>query len=78
MSEHDKRICGDMKQYRKKPIIIHAVQMNGDFVVDTLEGEMRGKAGDYLVYGTHDEEYPVRKDIFEENYEEVKRYEILF
>ena len=65
-------IVGDMKSYRKKPVIIQAVQMNGDFFVKTLEGEMKGKKGDYLVYGTHDEEYPVRKDIFEENYEEVK------
>ena len=65
------RICGSIKSYRKKPVIIQAVQMNGDFIVNTLEGEMRGKKGDYLVYGTHDEEYPVRKDIFEENYEVI-------
>jgi len=66
------KICSDVKKYRKKPVVIEAVQMNGNFVVKTLEGEMRGKKGDYLVYGTHDEEYPVRKDIFEENYDEVK------
>jgi len=66
------KICEDVKSYRKKPVIIQAVQMSGDFIVDTLEGEMKGKKGDYLVYGTHDENYPVRKDIFEENYEEVK------
>ncbi len=65
-------ICGDMKSYRKKPVIIQAVQMGGEFVVKTLEGEMRGNKDDYLVYGTHGEEYPVRKDIFEENYEVVK------
>ncbi len=66
------KICGDVKKYRKKPLVIEAVQMNGVFVVDTLEGEMRGKKGDYLVYGTHGEQYPVRKDIFEENYEVVE------
>lgn len=65
------KICGELKDYRKKPVIISAIQMNGEFVVDTLEGEMRGKKGDYLVYGTHGEEYPVRKHIFEANYEEV-------
>lgn len=67
-----KKITGGFKEYRKKPVIIEAAQMNGDFIIKTLEGEMKGKAGDYFVIGTHDEEYPVRKDIFEANYEEVK------
>lgn len=63
------RICSDIKKYRKKPLVVEAVQMNDVFIVDTLEGEMRGNKGDYLVYGTHGEQYPVRKDIFEANYE---------
>ncbi len=67
----DPRICGLYKAYRKKPVVVHAIQMGGDFIVNTLEGEMGGHKGDYLVYGTHDEEYPVRKDIFEANYEAI-------
>ena len=61
-----------MKTYRKKPLIISAEQMDEDFVVETLEGTMLGHKGDYLVIGTHGEKYPVKKEIFEDNYEEVK------
>lgn len=60
------------KQYRKKPVIITAIQMKHVFTVKTLEGDMTGHVGDYLVTGTHDEQYPVKKEIFEENYEEVE------
>lgn len=60
------------KNYRKKPIVIEAKQMDGDFTVHTLEGVMKGKAGDYLIMGVKGEQYPCRKDIFEETYEEVK------
>ena len=59
------------KKYRKKPIIIQAKQMPGHFIIDTLEGKMKGKPGDYLVVGIKGERYPVRKDIFEESYDEV-------
>ena len=45
--------------------------MNAPFTVKTLEGEMRGNAGDYLVTGIKGEQYPVRKDIFEETYEVI-------
>ena len=46
-----------------------AVQMDEDFVVDTLEGTVKGLAGDYLMLGIKGERYPCRKDIFEESYE---------
>lgn len=57
---------------RKKPIIVSAIQMEEDFVVETLEGEVKGKAGDYLLKGIKEEVYPCRRDIFEESYERVK------
>jgi len=60
------------KNYRKKPIIVEAKQMDGDFSVHTLEGVMKGNAGDYLILGVRGEQYPCKKDIFEETYEEVK------
>jgi len=59
------------KQYRKKPITVLAKQMDRDFIVKTLEGMMKGTAGDYMVQGIKGERYPVRKDIFEETYESV-------
>ena len=39
------------------------------FVIETLEGEMTAKSGDYIIIGVKGEIYPCRKDIFEETYE---------
>ena len=40
---------------RKKPIIIHALQMNlpEGFSVKTMEGRLSGKQGDYLMFGVN-------------------------
>jgi len=40
-------------------------------LIDTLEGKMRCVKGDYIIRGIRGEFYPIRKDIFEESYEEV-------
>lgn len=40
--------------------------------IDTLEGEMNGHVGDYVVKGIRGEFYLCRADIFEEIYEEVE------
>lgn len=61
-----------MPRYIKKPIPIEAEQINDYFVVDTLEGEMMGHPGDYLVTGVEGEQYPCKKEIFESTYTEVK------
>ena len=53
----------------KKPIPIHAKQMPEDFEVETLEGTMRGKAGDYLLIGIRGEIYPCAQDIFVASYD---------
>ena len=60
-----------IKKCRKKPIVIHAVQMNlsEGFKVTTPEGVVTGKAGDYLMFGVEGEKYPCRKDIFEKTYD---------
>jgi hypothetical protein len=57
-----------MPQYIKKPIPVTANQMEEEFEVNTLEGTMKGKAGDYLVTGIRGEQYPCDKEIFEESY----------
>lgn len=36
--------------------------------LDTLEGEMTGHQGDYLVQGNHDDVWIVKRDIFEDTY----------
>ena len=60
------------KYYVKRPIPVLAVQVDDDFVIDTLEGTLVGKKGDYLVMGIKGELYPVKKDIFEQTYEPVE------
>lgn len=83
-------------QYRKKPVVIDAIQYTGhngeelrvwssgavvdgphEFAgvtyvqVDTLEGVMIGKVGDYIIRGLKGEFYPCREDIFLASYEPV-------
>ena len=61
-----------MKGCLKRPIIVHAKQINEDFRVDTLEGNYKqGKAGDYLMKGIDGELYICDKDIFEKTYDFV-------
>jgi len=59
----------DFKNYRKKPIVIQAKQMCEAFEVNTLEGTMKGKPGDYLIIGVKGEKYPCDREVFEQTYE---------
>lgn len=59
-----------VKSY-KKVTSIKAFQVQENFIVDTLEGVMRGVAGDYLCQGIEGEKWPVKKEIFEKTYEEI-------
>lgn len=62
-----------MPYYIKKPIPVEAIPMMEDFTITTLEGVMKGHAGDYLCTDHKGNQYPCRKDIFEEIYDEVKK-----
>ena len=50
------------------PLAVEAKQIHETFRVDTLEGVMNGKAGDYLMRGINGELYINDKDIFERTY----------
>ena len=39
--------------------------------IQTLEGEMEVRPGDYIICGVHGELYPCKPDIFRKTYEEV-------
>ena len=67
----------DISGYYKKNSIIKATQQHQPFKVDTLEGIMSGKAGDYLVTDVDGERYPVDKEIFEKTYDKVSELEYL-
>jgi hypothetical protein len=45
--------------------------MKEEFEVETLEGPMKGKKGDFLVFGINNEPYPVKPGIFKKTYEEI-------
>jgi len=53
----------------KKPIPITACKINGPFSVDTTEGTMTGKSGDWLMQGVSGEMYICPADIFEKSYD---------
>lgn len=58
---------------RKKPIIVHAVRIFESFSVQTLEGTMEGKTGDWLMRGINGELYPCAHDIFTKTYDIVQK-----
>jgi len=43
--------------------------MREPFRVETLEGTMEGRAGDWLITGINGEQYPCADDIFRKTYE---------
>ena len=47
-----------------------------EIVVETLEGHMRCKKGDFLIIGVKGEIYPIRRNIFFETYEVVGTSEL--
>ena len=97
-----------MAEYRKKPVVIEAVQLNwntwneicefvtpeyfgggvyllGDrvlsegetsadmgLIINTLEGHMLGRAGDFIIKGVNGEFYPCKPDIFLLTYDKVE------
>jgi len=58
---------------RKRPVVVHALQLNfpEGFSVTTKEGVMKGKPGDFLMFGISGEKYPCDKDIFEKTYDRL-------
>jgi hypothetical protein len=59
------------KFYRKLPVAVKAYQMEDDFTVETLEGIMKGNAGDFMIIGVAGEPYPCNREVFEATYVEV-------
>jgi len=53
----------------KKAILIEVRQMTEPFAVQTMEGRMEGKAGDWLLTGVNGEMYPCDAAIFERTYD---------
>ncbi|OOM82320.1 hypothetical protein CLPUN_03210 [Clostridium puniceum] len=47
------------------------LKINGELVIDTLEGEMLVSKNDFVIEGVNGEFYPCKPDIFEKTYERV-------
>ena len=56
------------KEAVKKPIPIKCYQIDEPFEVQTMEGIMKGKKGDWLMVGISGEMYPCDDDIFKKSY----------
>jgi hypothetical protein len=60
------------KKAIKKPIPIQCIQIHEPFQVETMEGTMKGKKGDWLIVGVNGEMYPIDNDIFKKTYDLVE------
>lgn len=58
-----------MPKFRKRPVVVQAERLQQRCVVKTLEGEMVGEPGDFLITGVQGEQYPCKPDIFKSTYE---------
>ena len=58
-----------MPKYRKRPVVIEAVQITRPMTVTTPEGTMNGNPGDWLITGVKGEQYFCKDDIFQQTYE---------
>ncbi len=60
-----------MSYYRRRPVAIEAVHLTETVKIETLEGDMTGYPGDWLITGVLGEQYPRDAKIFEETCEPV-------
>lgn len=53
----------------KKPIPVKCIQIHEPFEVESLEGTVKGKAGDWLMIGVDGEKYICDDAIFRKTYD---------
>ena len=62
----------DFSKAVKKPIPIQCFQIDEVFQVETMEGVMKGKKGDWLMVGVSGEMYVCDQTIFKQTYSLLK------
>ena len=62
---------GKTAMYRKTPLT-EAIEMHVPFKVNTREGTMIGRKGDFLAIDVRGNLYPIGRAIFEQTYEVVE------
>ena len=65
-----------MPEYRKRPVVITAERVYIQWTINTLEGEMTARPGDWIITGVAGEKYPCKDNIFRATYENVDGSEI--
>lgn len=60
------------KKARKKPILVECAQIKEPFSVNSMEGKLTGKKGDWLMKGVDGELYICDNDIFKKTYDIVE------
>lgn len=60
-----------MKEYRKKETVKAEIYHGAPGTINTSWGVQKVSDGDYVVY-SNNECYPVKAEVFEKTYEEVK------
>ncbi|OIJ19231.1 hypothetical protein BKP45_13815 [Anaerobacillus alkalidiazotrophicus] len=61
-----------MPKFRRKPVIVEAVKITSPITIETAEGTLTGKAGDYLITHADGTQYPCNADTFKQTYEPIK------
>lgn len=56
------------KEYRKNPVTIRAMKLSEPMTIETLEGDMLGNTGDWLIQGVEGEFYPCKDSVFRKTY----------
>lgn len=63
-----------MPKYRRIPIIVEAVKISSPITIETAEGTLNGKSGDYLITQADGAQFPCNAETFEKTYEQVKTH----
>lgn len=67
--KQDEKLKITLHSAKKKPITIKCAQIDEPFEVETMEGTMTGKAGDWLMIGVNGEKYVCDNAIFRKTYD---------
>lgn len=59
----------EFKEAVKKPLRVKCVQVHEPFTIETLEGTLKGKPGDWLMVGVEGEMYAIDDAIFKKTYD---------
>ena len=65
-------VDGTPKRWRKKPVVIRAIELQSQIRIKTREGELTGEVGDFLIEGVKGEIYPCGREIFFATYEDAE------